>query len=132
MAVVLAFSIIIHTGLFLSSTGFFWYTAKKENFAKREWAIYLGTSLSAAIMNLCLVVFAVNNLDGLKGTQMAVFGYTAFPVVPIVLLLTTYPVFQILKQQSPSLKYSSVFWGIVLSAPLGYILGSSGSMLGIL
>lgn len=133
MGVVIALSIILHTALFLSSVGVFWFTARKESFHYNDWLIYIGVTIVAAFLNVSLVALAVSNVKSLQGSQSAVYGYTAFPIIPVVLLLMTYPLFQFLKRKNIiNVKYSSVFWGIVLSAPLGHALGAAVSILGII
>ncbi|MAZ49311.1 MAG: hypothetical protein CME65_12180 [Halobacteriovoraceae bacterium] len=133
MGVVIALSIILHTALLLSSIGVFWYTARKESFQYKDWLIYIGVTFVAAFLNVSLVALAVMNIEALQGSKSAVYGYTAFPVIPIVLLLMTYPAFQLLKRKNSfNVKYSSVFWGIVLSAPLGHALGAAVSILEII
>ena len=90
-------------------------------------------TLMCSLLNVSLVVFGLNKLPGLAGSQLALIGYTAFPVIPIALGLMSYPLFQFYNQKkSNPYKYSSVFWAIILSAPIGYGSIGMGTMMGVL
>lgn len=121
----LAISIIIHATIFLGTFYIFYQTAKREKYLKKDWLVFLLVPIFLTPIEIISLIYLIRQMPGGNVMGMSLMGYTGFPVFPFVAVLLTYPIIHFLNHyQKWNVKYSLIFWGIILSAPIAYGVAS--------